>query len=382
MRRELRPWAMSALTAVVVSAGSPQPALAEGHLARPDADCIVEAPLAYPLRVAASHKARRAASDWRLLEGGRLLYRTLEEFASLTLASGEWKKLSGGPGADRQVQAALGGSRLFVLSAPQFGSGDGPVTVQAFSTVTFTPLWTAQPWANATMPLLAGPLATSGGILAGAGSTLVMLEGASGRTVWSRDAGGFLGSFLAMDGGTVVLIHLNGVEALSAADGKTQWRYPLDPGDFNPSRAPVLFQGKVYLPDSQNTVVALDLATGGLLWRSSFLPASIDLRHPVMAGASGVLVPIEGGVARLSSSGSLTWLRTYPFLKMRASRPALTWFSNVIAAGGADGLYLLSPTGGEVVAQAEGLGQIEDLVPYGGGLAASNSDGVVHVLTP
>ncbi len=95
------------------------------------------------------------------------------------------------------------------------------------------------------------------------------LSARTGRTIWSRELGPLSGCGLhAYDGGRLFVTYDHytngGLEALSAADGRTLWRFP---GSLR--TPPVAADGLVYLTSSSlGGAVAVRASDGALIWRT------------------------------------------------------------------------------------------------------------------
>jgi outer membrane protein assembly factor BamB/TolB-like protein/DNA-binding winged helix-turn-helix (wHTH) protein len=118
------------------------------------------------------------------------------------------------------------------------------------------------------------PLVSNGAALAvaedlvlvgGDGGELAALDPTSGRELWTWHGGGGI-TGLAAGGDTVVVSRFDGaVSALRPVDGGERWTVTLS--DW--LRAPaVVDDGIAYVANPSGSVVALDLATGGEVWRA------------------------------------------------------------------------------------------------------------------
>jgi outer membrane protein assembly factor BamB len=150
------------------------------------------------------------------------------------------------------------------------------------------------------------------------GSRVVALNPRNGHQIWSRDTPGtYFSSHIAIDGGRVVSVNVDGVaRAFAVADGRPLWTYTV------PSEAPffrgvpVAAGGSVYFLDGghtsgQSELYALDMRTGALRWRKTVpidgeaaMPL-LDTRRVIMADACGTAVALR------RSDGATLWSRTH-----------------------------------------------------------------------
>lgn len=103
------------------------------------------------------------------------------------------------------------------------------------------------------------------------GGTIVALDAADGRTVWSRSVGGtYYWSASTYQDGRVFVVDGNGLlRALSVDTGNTLWAAQL-PDQYSFSSAPTVADGVVYVggAGSGGTVYAVAADTGTVLWKT------------------------------------------------------------------------------------------------------------------
>lgn len=359
------------------------PATAEHHYGDPHKNCQVDAAVPLPLARHSMVKGRPAWAGWQMFSGGVSIAARGNALTRLDPASGAEVELMAGLTFDRQVQAAAGPASVYVLTAPA-NNAQQPAKIEltAYATGTYARRWSVEPFSDVFMPLLAAPVASAELVFAGVANRIGALDSATGRAVWSRTLQALVGCCPALEGGAVVLPTTHGLEALSLIDGRTLWNRPADPSAFDPARGPTVADGKIYFTFDARTISALDLRTGSVLWTSPPLPLAVDTRHPPIADAHGVFVPLDNGLARISSEGSVVWVKTYPFLKMRAAKPAILAASNAVFLGGSDGLHAVSLVTGEEMWSEAGLGQVVDVEFIPPGIVAVNSQGEIFALAP
>lgn len=328
-------------------------------------------------------KARPSWGGWALAGGGKLLALRGKGLTRLNLSTGEESELQGGMSVERQVEAAQDASSIFVLTAPPLNSQTpGKVELTSYAGSTTTLLWSVEPFPGIATPLLAAPLSADGRVIVGVGNRVAALGTGDGMPIWTKTLQALVGCCPAAEQGVFVLPTTHGLEGLRVADGSALWRIPSNPDSFDPSRGPAIEGGRVYFASSERAVTSIDLLTGAILWVSPPLSAPVDTRHPPIADADGVLVPLHGGLARLSKEGALVWTKFYPFMRARAVKPAILSAVNAAFIGGGDGLYAVSPVTGEVAWSAEGLGQIGEVEHIDSELVVVNSEGEVFVFAP
>lgn len=382
MRRVLARCGRSTGLAAFVCLGLSSLARAQITLAAPDGNSSSPKALGYPLQVYSSYPAPPGTASPLVLAGSGLYLRTSTDVLRMDVLTGGAVSLKRALGVDESATLASTGGLIYLLRGPGVRSeSSAPPVIEALSTSTLQQVWKAQPWQAGGARTQAGPLVAGGNVLAASGSTLVLLRGDSGQILWSHDLGVPIGEGMAVQGATVVVNDLRGVEGLSLMDGMSLWTYPIAQEDYIPFRFPVLFQGRVYFPDPQGAVVSLDLATGSVVWRSPPL-GMIDWRHPVLVSSSAVVAPLDVGLAGLSASGGLMWRKTFPFLGLRTTGPALSLFSDVIALAGTDGLHLVSVVDGSIVWEKTGMGDFVEVRPYGQGVVAVDLEGGARYLGP
>jgi alcohol dehydrogenase (cytochrome c) len=133
---------------------------------------------------------------------------------------------------------------------------------------------------------------------------------------------------VAYNGIVYVTSSFNKVWALDGANGKVLWKYERElPGDVYPhlccdvvNRGVALYKDKVYLATLDSHMVALDNATGKVVWdkqvgdytySESFTIMPLALRGKIIAGTAGAEYGVRGWIAALDAdTGNLVW-KTY-----------------------------------------------------------------------
>ncbi|MBI5245501.1 MAG: PQQ-like beta-propeller repeat protein [Elusimicrobia bacterium] len=370
---------MSVLTAIMLQ----PPLQAENHYSKPHRNCRILGAVTLPMRQARKRDAMPARAGWHLQNGADLVFVNGSTVTALNPETGAQAVLAEGVPLEHQVQAGAGPSGIYSVTAPRIARGStDTIVARGYAPGTYELLWTQRPFSKGTLPLIAMPLADDTGVFLGAGNQVTLRRASDGSEIWRRALDSLAGSYPALSSQTIVLHTTNGMEALSLSNGRTLWQHPIDAAAFNPSRAVVIEGSRVYFPMGERTVAALDLETGTLLWESAALPSLIDYRHPVIAGADGIYVPLYGGLARLSLEGTLAWSRRYAFMNMRQMGPSMVLAANAVFIGGADGIYALSPDAGDVLWSEEGLGQIVSIEYMAPRVVAVNSQGAMYVFEP
>ncbi|TBR20454.1 hypothetical protein EPO15_13130 [bacterium] len=359
------------------------PASSEGHHDNPRKNCRIDADVALPRGTRRSVKARPSSVSWHLSGSGKTISVRDGALTRLDPATGAEIEIQAGLATDGQLEAGAGPTELYLLTAPALNAeGPGKIELTAYSTGAYGRRWSVEPFPGAALPMLAGPVASVDLVFVGVGDKVAALSPTNGRAVWSRTLTAWVGCCPAIDAGVVVLPTTHGLRALAADDGREFWVRPMDPGEFNPMRSPTVDAGRVYFAFDERSISALDLRSGQVLWTSPALPSPVDHRHPLIVDPSGVLVPLHGGLARVSASGVLLWSKSYEFLKMRTVKPTFLAARNAVLLGGSDGLYAASLDSGEVAWSLSGLGQVVDIEEFGKDLVVTNSGGEAFVLPP
>jgi outer membrane protein assembly factor BamB len=140
-------------------------------------------------------------------------------------------------------------------------------------------------------------------------SEVVAMSLRTGRVLWRRPLGLAVGGQLGLEGGRLFVTRggyeAPGVEALSAADGHTLWRYE---GEYFSSEPPVPAGGVVYVP-LQDHLTAFRSSDGTLLWSTGGgVGNDSSVGTPAVAGDSVWLTFACENVYRLRrSDGAVTW---------------------------------------------------------------------------
>lgn len=361
----------------------PAIAAAEGHYSKGDRNCRVDATISLPRNLTKTTKRKPAWPPWRLRAGTDLISVQQKTLKSYSPTSGIQISLDQDVPEDVKIQAGVGPTGVYTITAPRLGGiSQEAVSVRGYASDSYNLLWSVNPFSEVTVPTFTIPVATDKKLFIGAGNRITALNVSNGKKAWSRTLDAFVGSNAALSGQTVILLHSKGIDAVSLGKGKKLWRHTIDSSDFRPSRPLTLSGGRVYVPLGERTVSALNLKNGNLIWESSALPQNVDFRHPIVVDASGISVPITGGLARLSLEGTLLWSKSYSFLKLRQVDPAVLATTEALFVGGTDGLFAVSPESGAVLWSKEGLGQIASIEYLAPDLIAVNSRGTVYAFAP
>jgi outer membrane protein assembly factor BamB len=146
---------------------------------------------------------------------------------------------------------------------------------------------------------------------------VIALDAATGETLWQAPIGAALYAEIALgDGLLFTFTGLNSLVALSQSTGEVVWSYPS--GGLVGSGSPVVEAGVVYIGSSDESVRAVDIATGQELWRSSIPHTTVNqpendafyLTADSFAVAGGtVFATGDGGIlyALSAKDGSHLW---------------------------------------------------------------------------
>ncbi|MEP1143638.1 MAG: PQQ-binding-like beta-propeller repeat protein [Henriciella sp.] len=145
---------------------------------------------------------------------------------------------------------------------------------------------------------------------------IVATDAASGNRRWSqklesdnrRDGTG-IGSGIGLEGNMLVIASAFGfVAALDATNGSELWRTSTE---APMTGSPTIKDGRVFVSSNNNEVLAMDLATGELLWSDQAIAESARvLGSPSPAAVEDIVVaPYSSGeiIAYLSSNGRRLW---------------------------------------------------------------------------
>jgi outer membrane protein assembly factor BamB len=145
---------------------------------------------------------------------------------------------------------------------------------------------------------------------------IVATNARNGRRLWSekldsgnrRDGTG-VGSGLGLDGNTLVIASAYGfVSAMDATTGAELWRTSTE---APMTGSPTIKDGRVFVSSNNNEVLALDLATGAVLWSDQAIAETARvLGSPSPAAVEDIVVaPYSSGevIAYLASNGRRLW---------------------------------------------------------------------------
>lgn len=176
------------------------------------------------------------------------------------------------------------------LSNSRNGGTAGPSPLEA---VTLGPVWS---FASSDGDYTGTPVVAGGTLYAGSsGGTLTALDAATGAVRWSHDFDKPINASAAVSGGIVYIPLVQpgapSVAALDAATGAVLWETVTDTQPTADSYgSPTLYDGKLFIGTSgyfgesvsevdvqaRGSIVALDAATGALLWKTYTVPEGHD----------------------------------------------------------------------------------------------------------
>jgi outer membrane protein assembly factor BamB len=162
-----------------------------------------------------------------------------------------------------------------------------------------------------------GSVAVTGGVVyaaaSPANSTLLALDDATGKTLWSRDLPGCVCAAPAVGDGVLFVGSPDGVFAVDMANGDLRWRFaPAD--DARLQWTPAVAGDLVYASGSAPDIYALDAATGAERWHAAISAlGSLPVSPPTVADGM-VYVGGDGLVVALDAvSGNELWRFTGDF---------------------------------------------------------------------
>lgn len=284
-------------------------------------------------------------------------------------------------------------------------------TVLAFDARTGEPQWRYE----LGLGLSAKAAATYGSIVADLGDLIIgnqrnvaTIDAASGRPLWRRDPVRGASEFpslatIAVGDGVAVGVfdrELGGVIAWDRLTGELLWQLTGDVAN-SINASPVIANGLVYLSNGATEVIALDLATGALRWKTKLDPTGYDwaiatIGTPAIANGVIVVPTLWRELAGLDvTSGRILWR----FGAAAGSELRATHY-----AGGNERGFAASPVvTGDIVWAADTSGQLAALdlhtgavlwrmdlalpvlagiATTGNGLVIASYDGTVRALAP
>ncbi len=195
---------------------------------------------------------------------------------------------------------AVANGRVFVVSAD---ASTSKATLVALDAATGRTLWRFSPPA----PSFGASAVSVDGASAFAGlgdGDLRAFDAATGRVRWQtvvRDSFDPLAT-PAISGGTLFAADVSGgLYALRADSGARRWNYQFE--ELTGRGAPVVAAGTVYLGLTGGTIVAIDAASGDLVWRGRYVGGAVG---PLTPAGSLLLAPLQGsgGVVALAHDPS------------------------------------------------------------------------------
>lgn len=193
----------------------------------------------------------------------------------------------------------------------------------------------------------------------------------TGRTAWTSSVAGNRG--IGGGGNRLLAMSMNRLTCLEATAGRQLWTYPIAPGwDV------IVGDTLVFCSDDNNTLHAVDLATGKLVWRRSWL-ASLNLQY-----AGGLLFVMADGerlVALRGTTGEQVWERTFGPNSGRAPQVRATG-DTVFVGTNTDAYALEINTGRTQWTYATPLTHFFAPLAIGGVVVIGSADGELIALSP
>jgi eukaryotic-like serine/threonine-protein kinase len=162
------------------------------------------------------------------------------------------------------------------------------------------PIWTSVTVAN-------GPVYATGN-----SGAVRAFDASTGSLVWKRATREECESPPSVAGSTMVIsVGGSSLIALNAVTGATKWTVSIDPTTvcaFD-GFSPALFDGIAYA-GSVGSVTAVDVSSGAIQWQQ---PAVRNVFFPVSTDGTTVLVPTDNGqlVALDPATGAILWTRSW-----------------------------------------------------------------------
>jgi outer membrane protein assembly factor BamB len=272
--------------------------------------------------------------------------------------------------------------------------------VETATTALVTPLWRRPVVRTGMARRLSDSLSTPGiglgRLVVGTGEGfIVAVQVSDGATVWRRKyrapivSGATMVTIPSSAGGRqlAILGAQDGVLlAVDVATGDLAWQVPLD---FEVTAAPVFAHGRLLVTSESNQVVALDAASGALLWSQSRPPRpGLTMQghaQPVVHGGRVFATFSDGfAMAMDEETGSVSWarplsLRAGSFIDADAT--PVVKDQTVFCASLTDGVYALAADTGETLWHRP-LTDVVSLVHTGHIVFASDTSGHVWLLEP
>ena len=174
--------------------------------------------------------------------------------------------------------------------------------------------------------------------------------------------------------------------AIDVLTGDMLWKAVLD---FEVTAAPTFAQGKLFVTSESNQVVALDAATGALLWAQSRPPRlglTMQGHGRAIVVGEQVFCSFSDGfaMAMAVTTGQISWarhlsLRSGSFIDADATPVVAD--HHVFLASLTDGIYALTADGGETLWHYPATDVIS-LAHTGNVLFAADTKGLVYLLDP
>ena len=316
-----------------------------------------------------------AHHGWIVVNTDALFYGAAQTLNAWDLTQKTTKVLIGDPGL-RKVQMA-GGSGRDVAWLGSVGSGGRFSRLKTFDS-THLGIWSVD-LSTASLPILAIPTVSNGSVYLGADREVLSYAVDTGTLLWRRDIQAPVFDTVSFSSGMILAFSQTGVSAVRASEGLQIWSQQASGlGMAYYSRVVVTDGSIVCHTTADGRLAALELETGKALW-STPMGSRIDERHPPIVGPAGIMVPLISRLAFIDRSGKLLWERRYEFLASKASSPGFLMMRDTLLVAGADGLYALSLTDGNVMWKSAESSEVDGLLHKGGKIYASFRDGVLRI---
>lgn len=260
----------------------------------------------------------------------------------------------------------------------------------------FNPRTGARVWETDTkLPLSAGPSVDGGLVLFGTlDAQVVALDRATGKLLWKAPASSEVLASPVGNGQTVVVRSVDGrIYGLHASDGTRAWSFSeAEPRlTLRGQSMPLLVGDEVLVGQDDGTLVALDAASGKVLWQQAIavpngrteLERLVDIDADLLGTENAVFVDSYGDVLTVvdPASGNLGW-----------KRPIKSWTGMALSPDGAqlyvsdnDGdIWALDPRTGAEIWHDKALHfrVLSAPVVQDGNVVVGDFEGYLHWLSP
>jgi len=240
------------------------------------------------------------------------------------------------------------------------------------------------PGESGTLVLTNGPA-----ILGDTDGNLYAIDPATGQIVWHQLLSSILlGHPVPAGDGFLIQTADNRIYSFSR-DGKKRWSYAGQLGglSMNQGASPLVIDGHVYAVFNNGDVVAIDLASGNLIWRRQLIldnsaavlsEMRVPVADPVMVADRLVVSFFQGEMFALNpEDGEQQWRRSISV----KSTPMVHNDQLFVATGHGDVMALDGTSGETVWRQHVGDAALVGPIPLQGRLIVADDRGQVHALT-